>query len=153
MVANQAKTEKSVFFNYFRKWNQMDNFQNQAKQPVLVISEKSACYNRLSNTNFDCSLTSSILEEGMSNKRKVVAFVESLGGTVEDNSDSMSHDYNIDAPAGFIWSGAGLHGIVASTYRGPWGTKDMWEDAWDCIKDGVERCEEIPHCDICLPED
>lgn len=87
----------------------------------------------------------------MSHKRKVVAFVESLGGSVQDNSDATSHDYNIDAPPGHVWSSDRLHGIVASMYRGPWGTRDMWEDAWDRIKDGVEPCKEIPHCDICLP--
>ncbi len=85
----------------------------------------------------------------MTYRQKCHSLAKRFGATIEGGRSGNCWDYNITAPNGHIWKGDDIHCLVAFCYVGPreW-TEEMWEDAFDRMKDGVEKCD-IPDCDYC----
>lgn len=84
----------------------------------------------------------------MSTKAKAMAVAQRYGATVVDQSGVQEHYYCFDAPRGYIWKSDGIHILVASQYRGPWGTASMWKDIIDRMEYGIEPCLD-KDCEFC----
>lgn len=95
-------------------------------------------------------------------RQKVMELIERYGATLYTDD---TNEIEVEAPAGYIWAGSGLHSLVAVrlTPEGRWRigkafglvdgieTKaDLWLDLLDRMTDGVEPCTDSD-CDWCHP--
>lgn len=75
----------------------------------------------------------------MTTQQKVNDLAAKLGATVEVRNETRHYEVLVQAPRGFHWA-EGIHELVASTTRGPWGYEDLWKDTLDRMAQGTEPC-------------
>lgn len=81
--------------------------------------------------------------------RSARAEAEALAHTLGASIRWSGHDLCIEAPAGHLWAGALVHGVVCSPFREDRG-KDaqLWARALDEMRPGLTPCTD-PECDVC----
>lgn len=90
----------------------------------------------------------------MTYRAKVLALAKKLSAIVEIHSvpGSETFEFTVAVPESKdkgehqVWSACGVHELVYSHYRGPWGNEYLWKQALEDMRGGLELCGD-PGCE------
>lgn len=83
----------------------------------------------------------------MTTKYKVLKLAKELNVGIEFGPvGSGSYEVTADSPENYQFAGSGLHCLVESCNRGPWGYDDLWAHIYEDLKEGLEECPDTCPC-------